>query len=155
MEPAALLTWLTMLGCGVVGGVFFAFSSFVMMALLDLPPSQGMAAMQQVNRRALTPLFLSVFVGTALLSLQEIARSLWSLSVPGAGLRLTGALLYLGGVFLLTVFYHVPRNERLSDLDPASAEGLAYWKRYGKAWLRWNHIRTVAAILAAALLSLG
>ncbi len=155
MKPASLLTLLTMLGCGTVGGVFFAFSTFVMRALLELPPSKGMAAMQQVNRRALTPPFLGVFVGTALLSLLEIVRSLWSWSTPKAGLHLAGALLYLGGVFLLTVFYHVPRNERLGSLDPGSAEGLAYWKRYGKAWLRWNHVRTVAAILAAAFLALG
>lgn len=34
----------------VIGGVFSAFSEFIMSALLKLEASAGMAAMQQINR---------------------------------------------------------------------------------------------------------
>ncbi len=51
----------------LVGGVFFAFSAFVMRALTDLPPAQGILAMQRVNVAVINPLFLGVFFGTALL----------------------------------------------------------------------------------------
>jgi uncharacterized membrane protein len=39
------LTLFAALGCGVVAGVFFAFSAFVMRALASLPALQGIAAM--------------------------------------------------------------------------------------------------------------
>jgi len=52
-------------GAGLIGGVFFGFSSFVMKALAQLPVPQGGAAMQRINVVLLNPLFLGVFVGTA------------------------------------------------------------------------------------------
>jgi len=39
------LTLLVAIGCGIVGGVFFGFSTFVMKALARLPAAQGLAAM--------------------------------------------------------------------------------------------------------------
>jgi uncharacterized membrane protein len=52
------------LGCGLIAGVFFAFSVFVMSALARLQPAQGIVAMQSINIRVLNPLFLGVFMGT-------------------------------------------------------------------------------------------
>ena len=37
------------LGCALMGGVFFAFSSFVMPALGNVPTSEGIRAMQRIN----------------------------------------------------------------------------------------------------------
>lgn len=58
-----------MVGAGLIAGVFFAFSNFVMRALLRVPPAHGHAAMQAINVTVLNPVFLGVFAGTALLSL--------------------------------------------------------------------------------------
>ena len=46
---------ITALGCGLSAGALFAFSSFVMGALARLPAAQGIAAMQSINARAVTP----------------------------------------------------------------------------------------------------
>ena len=54
---------------GVNGGVFFAFSSFVMPALQRLPDAQGIAAMQSINVTAVRPPFMAVLFGTAALCL--------------------------------------------------------------------------------------
>ena len=54
------------LGCGVVAGVFFAFSTFVMSALARLAPAEGIAAMQSINRTAISPLFVVALFGTAI-----------------------------------------------------------------------------------------
>ncbi len=43
------LTFVSALGCGLMAGVFFAFSAFVMHALARLPPAQGIAAMQSIG----------------------------------------------------------------------------------------------------------
>ncbi len=46
-------------GAATIGGVFFAFSTFVMRALRDLEPRQGLTAMQAINRAAPNPLFMT------------------------------------------------------------------------------------------------
>lgn len=56
-------------GCGIVGGVFFAFSTFVMQALAALPSASGIAAMQSINLVVLNRRFLGVFFGTGALAL--------------------------------------------------------------------------------------
>ena len=60
-----LLTIATIMGSGIVGGVFFAFSTFVMSALTRLPAAEGIRAMQQINITVLNLWFLGAFVGTA------------------------------------------------------------------------------------------
>ena len=69
MMPLALcyLSLASALGAGLIAGVFFAFSSFVMPALAKLPAVQGVAAMQSINLVVLNRSFLGVFVGTAVL----------------------------------------------------------------------------------------
>ena len=62
-----ILTFLAALGTGSVGGVFFAFSSFVMKALSRLPPAQGIAAMQSINLSVINLSFAIQLFGTAAL----------------------------------------------------------------------------------------
>jgi uncharacterized membrane protein len=50
-----LATLASALGCGLVAGVSFAFSAFVMPALKRLKPAEGIAAMQAINVAAVTP----------------------------------------------------------------------------------------------------
>src|SRR4030095_13978403 len=61
----SILTFSSGLGCGVIGGVFFAFSAVVMKALARLSPAHGSAAMQSINIVVINPLFFAVFFGTA------------------------------------------------------------------------------------------
>ena len=49
-----IATLATALGCGLIAGAFFAFSSFVMPALKRLPTTEGIAAMQSITAAALT-----------------------------------------------------------------------------------------------------
>src|SRR5688572_13860507 len=92
-----LLTLVAALGCGLIAGVFFAFSSFVMAALHRLPPAQGIAAMQSINRVVINPLFLGTFLGTAAACAALAARSLLAWDRPGAGYVLAGSLAVPGG----------------------------------------------------------
>jgi uncharacterized membrane protein len=52
------LTLVAALGCGLMAGVFFAFSAFVMKALARLPLAQGIAAMQSINVAVINPIDL-------------------------------------------------------------------------------------------------
>ncbi|WKY30582.1 hypothetical protein [Pseudomonas donghuensis] len=60
-----LLILVTALGCGLMGGLFFAFSNFVMQALERIPAQSAVTAMQSINQVVLNRLFLSLFLGTA------------------------------------------------------------------------------------------
>src|ERR1044072_1728538 len=119
-----IVTLLSALGCGVIGGVFFAFSAFVMKALNALPAPQGIAAMKSVNVVVVNPLFLGVVVGTAGGCISLIFPSVFAWDKPGATLALVGGMLYLLGTFLVTMICNIPRNDALAGLhllDPASA----------------------------------
>jgi uncharacterized membrane protein len=141
------------LGSGLIGGVFFAFSSFVMAALARRPAPEGIAAMQAINITVINPLFLGAFLGTALLSLLLPAAAFFT---SGANAFLiAGSLLYLFGTFGVTIFGNIPHNNRLARLDAAGAEARAYWPDHHRLWTRWNHVRTVAALLAALAFTLA
>ncbi|GAB2570939.1 anthrone oxygenase family protein [Gracilibacillus alcaliphilus] len=136
------------LGSGLMAGLFFAFSAFVLHALARLPAAQGISAMQSINVTVLNRLFLSVFVGTALASclLTVIALFNWqnSLSIY----IVVGSLLYLLGTFLVTVVCNVPLNHALAAVDGNNEEGVAFWRYFLSKWMVWNHIRTGSSLAA-------
>lgn len=138
--PALIL--ITALGCGLMAGVFFAFSNFVMQALRELPHPYGVRAMQAINRHVLNSGFMLVFMGTALLCLILLGVAWWQ-TIAGAAYVVGGALLYLLGVFGITAAGNVPLNERL-----AKNEAEAFWREYLQRWMMWNHLRTLAAGMA-------
>jgi uncharacterized membrane protein len=146
-----LLTLAAALGSGIVGGVLFAFSSFVMPGLKRLPPSQGIAAMQSINVTAICRSFMALFVGTAVVCAALVVVSLYD-GRERAGLRIAGAALYLVGVLALTRLFHIPRNNALAELKADDAAAPAQWERYVASWTAGNHVRALAGAVAAAVL---
>lgn len=142
------------LGSGLVAGFFYAFSTTVMKSLGKLPPPQGIAAMQTINVVVMNPWFLSVFLGTGLACLVSVVAAIARWQRPGAGYALAGAVLYLAGTLTVTMLFNVPRNDALAAVAPHSAEGAALWADYLSNWTLWNHVRTAAALAAAALFSI-
>jgi uncharacterized membrane protein len=143
------LVVLASVGAGIIGGVFFAFSGFVMKALAQLPSSQGVAAMQRINVVVLNPIFLGTFVGTAILCAGCVVASFFPWVTPRSALLVLAGCLYVAGTFFVTMVFNVPRNDRLARLDAESAEAAQYWPIYVREWMRWNHVRTIAAVLSA------
>lgn len=149
-----LLTLLTALGCGLVAGVFFAFSTFVMNALARLQPKEGIIAMQSINITAINPLFMVALFGTAVACIFLAVSSVLKWHQPGAAYLLIGSLLYLIGTILVTIAFNVPLNDALAIAKPDSTEGANLWARYLTNWTFWNHVRTIAALAAALILGL-
>jgi len=140
------------LGCATAAGVFLSFSVLVMKALRRLPAVQAIAAMQSINEVAVSPVFLSVLLGTAVL-----CGALTGLSILGGsaatGAALLGSSAYLAGVIGLTLAYHVPRNNALAKVDPASPGAEQHWARYVTDWTGRNHLRTLSSLVAAVALA--
>ncbi len=135
------------LGCALMAGTFFAFSVFVMPALKRLPAPQAIAAMQSINLAVINPLFMLVFMGTALLSL-VLAFVGWK--QPNAAWLLVGCALYLIGTFGVTAGGNVPLNDALATLKPDAPDAATAWASFYGAWMIWNHVRTLAALSACA-----
>jgi len=154
-ELLFLLTLIAALGAGLVAGIFFAFSTSVMRALDRLSPAQGIAAMQSINVVIINPWFMTAFFGTAVACVVLVVLSLLDWQRLGAGYLLVGSVLYLFGTILVTIVFNVPRNNALAAIEPASADGARLWASYLKSWTAWNHVRTVAALAAAALLTIA
>ncbi|WP_442783780.1 anthrone oxygenase family protein [Collimonas fungivorans] len=139
------------LACGLLGGLFFAFSNFVMNALSRIAPASGIAAMQSVNITVLNPLFLLLFLGTAVVCAALAVFAIFRWQQPYAGWLLAGGLSYLAGGFLVTMGCNVPLNNALAMVDPSKPESSQVWQNYLSVWTSWNHVRTLCCLLASAL----
>jgi len=150
-----LLAWVTLgtaLGCGLSAGVFFAFSAFVMPALGRLPSGQGIAAMQSINKLAVTPAFMTALFGSALACAGLAAWSVMAWGERPAPWLLAGGLLYLVGAIVVTIAANVPLNDALAATRPDGAGAADRWSGYLRRWTAWNHLRAAAALAATGLL---
>lgn len=155
MTPPDLVNFACAVGCGLLAGFFFAFSVCVMKALGKLPPAHGIAAMQSINVVVINRVFLSAFLGTAVLCGIAVILSLVAWPTPAAPWALAGSVLYVAGTFLVTMLCNVPRNNALAALAPTSPEAATLWAGYLSSWTAWNHVRMVAALAASASFTLA
>lgn len=148
------LTFVAAIGAGLGAGVFFAFSSFVMKGLRDLPDSEGLSAMQAVNKAAPSPLLVTALFGTAVVCVVVAISALTRLDEPYGRYQLIGSVLYVAGI-VLTIAYHIPRNDALGLVDPNGAGAAAEWVTYARNWTAWNHVRTLTSLAGAVVLTLA
>src|SRR3954465_14764502 len=96
MTVLDLLTLVAALGCGLVAGVFFAFSSFVMGGLARLSAPEGVAAMQSINRTGITASFMLAWLGSGALC---VAVAAWSVAAAGGhdAAAIAAAAIYVVG----------------------------------------------------------
>lgn len=135
----------------VVGGVFSAFSEFVMAGLLRAAPAGGIEAMQQINRTVIGTQFVA---GILLITPLSIGFAIYGwIYLEGLAQQalLLAPLVYVPTVFLMTVFGNVPMNNRLDRLDHAAPDAETYWRHYGRVWTRLNHVRTLGSVATAAV----
>lgn len=149
-----ILKLLAVLGCGLVAGVFFAFSTFVMPALARLQPFQGIVAMQSINITAITPLFMFALFGTAAVCLLLTIGVFLKWPPSDSTYLLIGSAIYLLGSVGVTIVCNVPLNDALAMVKPENPEGTIFWAKYLTDWTFWNHVRTIASVAAAVLFSI-
>jgi uncharacterized membrane protein len=145
-----VVTFLSALGTGLNGGLFFAFSVFVMSALGRIAPAAGISAMQSINVTVLNPVFFAAFFGTAALSALTLLDGIIAWPDVGARYLIVGGMLYLVGTIGVTMVCNVPLNNRLARVEPASDEGSTLWRSYLSDWTAWNHVRTITSLTASA-----
>jgi uncharacterized membrane protein len=146
------LRFIAVIGCALMAGLYFVFSNAIMPSLAKLEPSQGILAMQTINRTILNPFFLLLFVGSAVTSALMVIFSIGKLPALNAMLLIVGAVIYILGSPIVTAIFNVPLNDTLATLAPNAAGNADWWASYLQNWTTWNHVRTVASLLATLLL---
>jgi uncharacterized membrane protein len=145
----------TALSAGLMGGVFYAFSTFVMRGLKRLSPENGITAMQSINVTAVGPGLMIPFIGTGIASVAVVVWAIADWDPTVSSWLLAGAASYLLGTFVMTAAYHVPRNDALAETSPEASSARAAWSRYLSEWTRWNHLRSASSLGAATALSVA
>ena len=145
------LLWFSAIGCGLLDGLYFAFSTFIMTALGRIGQAAGIAAMNAINIAIVQSLFMPIFLATTAASAALVAIALLRWGEPGAIAMVAGGALYVLGMFVVTVIFNVPLNNALAAADPASHEAASLWARFLTDWTLWNHVRTVSSTAACAL----
>lgn len=138
------LLWFCALGCGLIGGLYFAFSAFIMRALASIDVAAGISAMNSINSAILRSLFMPLFLGTTLACAALVVLGFLRLGTPGAMQLIAGGAIYVIGMFVVTMAFNVPLNNALLRGEPAT------WQAYLSTWTHWNHVRTVASLAASA-----
>lgn len=119
-----VFTVIAAVGCGMLGGVMFAFSTSVLPGLRRLPPEDAVAAMRGFNAAILNPVFLLTFLGATVCCAGVLVLSLFD-DVPAW--PIVGAAVFLVGGFGVTAAANVPLNNRLERDDSAD-----FWRRYAR-----------------------
>ena len=135
-------------GTAVTGGVFFDFSFVVMPAVRQLPATQGIEAMQALNRTAVTAPLMLLMYGTAVLCVVLIVRAAtrWDRSAPWI---LAASIAFLLAAVVITFAGNVPVSASVDALDPSRTGASARWDDLFTQWVWWNHVRTLTSIAAA------
>jgi uncharacterized membrane protein len=157
-SPFVILTTVTAIGCAAVGGLFYAFSTFVMRGLDRTRPVEAITAMRGINAEAQANApFLLMFLGSAVLALVVGVIAAIQLRQPGSWWLLAGAVFGIVAA-IITMAFNVPLNNRLDAVNPmglSAAEATREWQHYFTTWTAWNHLRSISGFVGAALLLVG
>ena len=115
-----VLLWAAAVGSGLMAGVYFAFSAFIMKAFSNIETTQSIAAMNSINEVILRSWFMPVFFGSSIVSLSLSVVAIVSWGESGTVLVLLTGMIYFIGMFICTVVFNVPLNNSLAILNPAS-----------------------------------
>jgi len=138
----------------LVAGLFYSWSVSVTLGLARLPDHEYISAFQAMNRAILNPVFFASFLGTVILLPlstymhygQPVSGRFWFL--------LAATVVYVVGVFGVTMVGNVPLNDALENfqLHTASAQEIAAQRaKFEVPWNNLNTVRTIASTLAIVL----
>ena len=139
------------ISAGIMAGVYFAFSAFIMHAFNQLGPVKATDAMNAINDVILRSWFMLLFFGSTLLYFVLIVVAIVNDDMTGRWWMLSAGLIYVFGMFVLTAAFNVPLNNRLAKVQDYDAMKPELWPLYFKNWTRWNHVRGICSLIAMML----
>ena len=144
-----LLDEIAVISFGFLGGVYFAFSFFVMQSLNKIDHKEAINAMSSINLVILKSPFMILFFFSSFIALVLFLESLFVYEI--LSFRGFASLVFLIGMFLCTAVKNVPLNDKLASFNDSSSPEIE-WNYYYKNWVMWNHVRTASCFLSMAIL---
>ena len=145
------LLWAAAISCGLMAGIYFAFSVFIMQSFAKIKTEQAIAAMNSINKVILRSLFMPLFFGSSIISVLLIIVGINQWNEIHSVLILLAGAIYLVGMFMCTVLFNVPLNNALANQDPKSEIAQQVWTHYLTSWTKWNHLRTMSSLVTCTL----
>ncbi|GAA3295080.1 MULTISPECIES: anthrone oxygenase family protein [Dactylosporangium] len=144
----------TTLFVGLSAGVFFAYSTSVMLALRLVEDRTFIDVMQKINTAILNGWFLTVYVGAFFLAVAAVLLHLAAAHRGPLPWLIAAAVLY-AVAFVVTAAVNVPLNDTLNAAGPAATitDPSAVRQAFEDRWITWNLVRTVAS--AGSLLTMA
>lgn len=157
MELIQLAVLTSALLCSLVAGIVLSFAVIVMPGIRQLGVNEYLKAFKAMDSIIQNnhPLFILVWLGSAVALLSSILLGIWELQGLNLGILIFACLIYLFGVQLPTMVVNIPLNNRLQSIDLGKiteSEMLAIEELFESRWLLWNAIRTVIAMLTTLML---
>ena len=150
-----LILIVAIISTGLMAGIFFTWTNAVKPGIGTLDDMTYMKAFQAMNRLILNPLFYIVFILPVLTISISTYMSFGSTKLYVFELFLLSTLLYVLGVFLITILGNIPLNELLenTDLEKISLTELSDLRgKIENKWNNFNLIRTVSSFISFLLL---
>jgi uncharacterized membrane protein len=155
MKMTTIILIITTITTALIAGLFYGYSCSVNIGLGKLPDAKYLLAMQSINKEIQNPIFFLSFLGTLILLpvstylhyLQNNQIAFW--------LLLTATIIYLIGVFGVTIFGNVPLNEALAKFNISSStifEITHQRKLFEIPWNKLHTIRTLASVISLVLI---
>ena len=151
----SLLVWLdkvAIISFGFIGGVYFAFSFFVMQSLKKTSASDAIRTMNTINLVILKSPFMILFSFSSFIAFILFLENLILYKlISNEGFA---SLIFLLGMFICTATKNVPLNNKLADFDfnDSNYNPEIEWNDYYKNWIKWNHVRTTSCFTSMVLL---
>ena len=151
----SLLVWLdkvAIISFGFIGGVYFAFSFFVMQSLKKTSASDAIRTMNTINLVILKSPFMILFFFSSFIAFILFLENLILYKLmSNEGFA---SLIFLLGMFICTATKNVPLNNKLADFDfnDSNCNPEIEWNDYYKNWIKWNHVRTTSCFTSMVLL---
>lgn len=136
---------------GLMAGVYFAFSGFILRALDQLGAAPAADAMNAINKIILRSWFMALFFGSTLLYSALAAVAVLNTDLAGRWLLVTIGVIYVVGMFLVTAALNVPLNDRLAATANDAHSRAEIWAHYRLYWRRWNDLRSLCSLTAMVL----
>jgi len=143
--------------CSLVAGILFAFATVVMPGIKNLDDAAFIRAFQVMDGviQGYQPLFMLVWIGSALSTIAAAAIGGWKLMGLDRLLLVLAALVFMLGVQVPTATINIPMNDALQTLDTRTMSETALKRardEFESRWNQWNVIRTVLATVVTVLL---
>lgn len=153
-EAAVLVSTLL---CALVAGLVLTFAIVVMPGIKDLGNLAYLKSFKAIDRviQNNQPVFVLVWVGSAVLLLASTVWGIWELHGLNRALLVVACVIFIFGVHVPTILINIPLNNRLqsNNLDTMSGMELQETAElFQSRWLPSNTFRTIIATITTILL---